>query len=44
MLAESRETVTIWGMPRNLVESGLADKEVPIDDMAAAVVDALARV
>ncbi|MCC7477938.1 chemotaxis response regulator protein-glutamate methylesterase [bacterium] len=44
VLAESRQTATIWGMPRSVVEHGVADREVPIDDMAAAVVEALGRI
>lgn len=44
VLAESRETATIWGMPRSVVEHQLADREVPIESMAGAVVEGLSRI
>ncbi len=44
VLAESRQTATIWGMPRSVVEHGVADREVLIEDMAGAVVDALDQI
>jgi two-component system chemotaxis response regulator CheB len=37
VLAESEETCVVYGMPRALAEAALADRVVPIGDMAAAV-------
>jgi two-component system, chemotaxis family, protein-glutamate methylesterase/glutaminase len=37
VLAESAETCVVYGMPRALAEAALADRMVPIDDMAAAI-------
>jgi two-component system chemotaxis response regulator CheB len=37
VLAESAETAVIYGMPRALAEAALADRMVPIEDMAAAI-------
>ena len=34
VLAESEETCTIYGMPRAVVEAGLADSVVRLDEMA----------
>jgi chemotaxis response regulator CheB len=31
----------VWGMPRLVAEAGLADAEVPIDDLATHVLDRL---
>jgi two-component system chemotaxis response regulator CheB len=37
VLAESAETAVVYGMPRALAEAALADRMVPIDEMAAAI-------
>ncbi len=37
ILAESEETCVVYGMPRALAEAALADRVVPIGDMAAAI-------
>ncbi len=37
VLAESAETCVVYGMPRALAEAALADRMVPIDEMAAAI-------
>jgi two-component system chemotaxis response regulator CheB len=37
VLAESAETAVIYGMPRALAEAALADRMVPIDEMATAI-------
>lgn len=37
VLAESAETCVVYGMPRALAEAALADRLVPIDEMAAAI-------
>ena len=44
VLAEAAETCTVFGMPRATIEAGLVDRVVPIGAMAAAVVEAVARV
>ena len=38
VICQSAETCTVYGMPRAVVESGLADLTVPLDEMAAAIV------
>ncbi len=40
VLAEAESTCTVYGMPRALAEAGLADRVVPIDEMAAALREA----
>ena len=37
VLAESAESCVVYGMPRALAEAALADRMVPIDEMAAAI-------
>jgi two-component system chemotaxis response regulator CheB len=37
ILAEAEETCVVYGMPRALAEAGLADRLVPIGEMAAAI-------
>jgi len=37
VLAEAESTCVVYGMPRALAEAGLADRLVPIDEMAAAL-------
>lgn len=37
VLAESAETAVVYGMPRALAEAAVADRMVPIDEMAAAI-------
>jgi two-component system chemotaxis response regulator CheB len=39
ILAESEETCVVYGMPRSVVEAGLADAIVPLDRMAAAIME-----
>ena len=41
ILTESEESCVVYGMPRSVVEAGLSDKSVPIDAMAAAILDRL---
>lgn len=40
VLAEAESTCTVYGMPRVLAEAGLADRMVPIGEMAAAIREA----
>jgi two-component system chemotaxis response regulator CheB len=42
VLAEAESTCVVYGMPRAVVERGLADGIVPLDGMAAAIAQALA--
>ncbi|HEY2318472.1 MAG TPA: chemotaxis-specific protein-glutamate methyltransferase CheB [Solirubrobacteraceae bacterium] len=37
ILVEAEQTCTVYGMPRAIVEAGLADEVLPLDQMAAAV-------
>jgi two-component system chemotaxis response regulator CheB len=41
VLAEDESTCVVWGMPRAVVERGVADRVVPLDRMADAIVTAL---
>jgi two-component system chemotaxis response regulator CheB len=43
VLAEDESTCVVWGMPRAVVELGVADRVVPLDGMASAIVEALAH-
>lgn len=38
VLAQSRETCVVWGMPRAVEEAGLADEVLPLTELAAAMV------
>jgi two-component system chemotaxis response regulator CheB len=37
ILVEAEQTCTVYGMPRAVVEAGLADEVLPLDQMAAAI-------
>jgi two-component system, chemotaxis family, protein-glutamate methylesterase/glutaminase len=39
VLTESEETCIVYGMPRSVVEAGLSDASVPLDRLAAAIVE-----
>ncbi|MCB1220412.1 MAG: chemotaxis response regulator protein-glutamate methylesterase [Planctomycetales bacterium] len=41
ILAESKETALIYGMPRSVIESRIADAAYPINELPQAVVDAV---
>ena len=41
ILAESKETALIYGMPKSIVENNLHDRTAPIHEMARAVVETL---
>jgi two-component system chemotaxis response regulator CheB len=41
VLAEDESTCVVWGMPRAVVEKAGADRVVPLDGMASAIVEAL---
>jgi two-component system chemotaxis response regulator CheB len=36
--AQNMETCVVYGMPRAIVDNGLADKIIPIENMAAEIV------
>jgi two-component system chemotaxis response regulator CheB len=39
VFTESEETCVVYGMPRSVVEAGLSDKSVPLNDMAKAILE-----
>jgi two-component system chemotaxis response regulator CheB len=41
VLTEAEETCVVYGMPRSVVEAGLSDRSVGLDDMADAIVEQL---
>lgn len=41
ILVEAESTCTVYGMPRAIVEAGLADAVVPLDELAAAITEAV---
>jgi len=42
VLAEDESTCVVWGMPRSVVETGAANREVPLGEMAKAIQQVLA--
>ncbi|NLG71479.1 MAG: chemotaxis response regulator protein-glutamate methylesterase [Chloroflexi bacterium] len=42
VLAEDESTCVVWGMPRSVVETGAANREVPLGEMAQAIQQVLA--
>lgn len=41
VFAQSEETCVVYGMPRAVVEAGIADKVVPLDEMAGEIINAV---
>jgi two-component system, chemotaxis family, protein-glutamate methylesterase/glutaminase len=41
VMAEDESTCVVWGMPRAVVERGVADRVVPLDHIAPSIVEAL---
>ena len=39
VLTEAEETCVVYGMPRSVVEAGLSDKSVPLDQLASAILE-----
>jgi two-component system chemotaxis response regulator CheB len=39
VLTEAEESCVVYGMPRSVVEAGLSDESVPLERMAAAIVE-----
>jgi chemotaxis response regulator CheB len=40
VIAEHGDTTTVNGMPRAITEAGLADAVLPIEEIAAAIIEA----
>jgi two-component system, chemotaxis family, protein-glutamate methylesterase/glutaminase len=43
VLAEDQSTCVVWGMPRTVVERGIADRVVRLEAMASAIVESIAH-
>lgn len=41
IFTEAEESCVVYGMPRSVVEAGLSDRTIPLNQMAQAIVDAL---
>lgn len=41
ILTESEQSCVVYGMPRSVVEAGLSDRAVPLDEMARVIIEAL---
>lgn len=41
VFAQNEETCVVYGMPRAVVEAGIADKVVPLDEMAGEIINAV---
>ncbi|HWT24793.1 MAG TPA: CheB methylesterase domain-containing protein, partial [Solirubrobacteraceae bacterium] len=41
VLVEAESTCTVYGMPRAVAEAGLADRVLPLDELAAAIAEEL---
>ena len=41
IFAQNEETCVVYGMPRAVVEAGIADKVLPIEDMAGEIINAV---
>ena len=39
ILTEAEDTCVVYGMPRSVVEAGLSDRAVALDDMADAILE-----
>jgi two-component system chemotaxis response regulator CheB len=44
VLAEAESSCVVYGMPKALVDAGLADRQVPIHEMAGAIAEAIQAV
>ena len=38
VIAQNEETCTVYGMPRSIVQTGLADVIVPLDEVADQII------
>ena len=41
IFTEAEETCVVYGMPRSVVEAGLSDRSVPLNEMARAILESL---
>ena len=41
VLAQDEASCTVWGMPREAVAAGIVDRELPLNQLAAAIVSEL---
>jgi len=41
IFSEAEKTCVVYGMPRSVVEAGLSDRVIPLDQMASAILDML---
>ena len=41
ILTQSEETCVVYGMPRSIVEAGLSDQSVALDEMANAILESV---
>jgi two-component system chemotaxis response regulator CheB len=39
ILTESEDSCVVYGMPRSVVEAGLSDRSVPLEEMADAILE-----
>jgi two-component system chemotaxis response regulator CheB len=39
VIAEDASTTAVYGMPRAVVERGIADRQPPLPDVASAIID-----
>jgi len=42
-IAESEETCVVYGMPRSIVDAGLADRVVPLGEIGKTIVECVTR-
>ena len=42
-IAEAEETCVVYGMPRVIVEAGLADRIVPLGEIASNIIECVQR-
>jgi two-component system chemotaxis response regulator CheB len=41
ILTEAEESCVVYGMPRSLVEAGLSDRQVPLEQMAQVILNSI---
>jgi two-component system chemotaxis response regulator CheB len=40
-IAQNEETCVVYGMPKSVIQNGLADKVVPLDEIAGEIINAV---
>jgi two-component system chemotaxis response regulator CheB len=43
IIAESQETCVVYGMPKAVVDAGIADEILPVQDIAEAIMNAVRK-